>query len=77
MLITMDHGFRIEITRVSLGDGPANVETVYALAQTQDGARTLVRTAMRLTDEKVEVAGLITPEEAKRLGLKPYQVKHA
>jgi hypothetical protein len=66
----------IQVRRESLGAGPAEVETVCALGESQADVLTLVRTALRLDDEKVEIVRGLSSEEVERLGLKPFQVKH-
>jgi hypothetical protein len=71
------HGYVVQITHQSVGPGPAKVETVHVLAENQPAALTLVRTALRLEGEPIQVVRMITEAEAKILGLKPFQVKHA
>lgn len=66
----------IQVRRESLGAGPASVETVCAIGDSQTEVLTLVRTALRLEDEKVEIVRGLSREEVDRLGLKPFQVKH-
>ncbi len=73
----MTAGFQIEIHHPKLGSSPPKVETVYVLAETQEGARTLVRTALQLDDQPLHVVRTLAETEWKEMGLKPYQVKHA
>ncbi|MGQ0531541.1 MAG: hypothetical protein ACT4OF_02480 [Caulobacteraceae bacterium] len=66
----------IQVRRESLGGGPATIETVCAIGDSQAEVLTLVRTALRLEDEKIEIVRGLASDEVDRLGLKPFQVKH-
>jgi hypothetical protein len=65
----------VRITRESLGSGGPTLESVCALGDDQAAVLKLVKTALRLDDEKLEVVRMLGEDEAHRLGLKPFQVK--
>jgi len=67
--------YEVQIRRESLGSGAPRIETVCALAEDEHAVLTLVRTALRLEDEQVDVVRTLPDDEAQRLGLKPFQVK--
>ena len=67
--------FVVEIHRESLGSGAPRVENVCAMAEDEAAVLTLVKTALRLEDEKLKVLRTLPDEEAHQLGLKPFQVK--
>lgn len=67
--------FVVQVRRESLGSGGPTFETVCALADDEASVLKLVRTALRLEDETVDVLRALPDEEAHQLGLKPFQVK--
>jgi hypothetical protein len=70
-------GYLVNIRHEALGDAPPKQETVYVLCTDEREANTLVRTALRLTDETIHIVRTVPDGEWRALGLKPYQVKHA
>jgi hypothetical protein len=67
--------FVVQIRRESLGSGGPTFESVCALADDQAAVLNLVRTALRLEDEKLDVTRTLNEDEAHRIALKPFQVK--
>jgi hypothetical protein len=67
--------FVVQIRRESLGSGGPTYESVCALSDDQTAVMTLVKTALRLEDERLEVTRTLSEDEAHALGLKPFQVK--
>lgn len=65
----------VQVRRESLGSGGPSFETVCALSEDEASVLTLVRTALRLEDEQLEVVRTLPDSEAHKLGLKPFQVK--
>jgi hypothetical protein len=49
---------------------------VCALGDSRDDVLRLVRTALQLADEEIQIARELPEAEALALGLKPFQVKH-
>ena len=72
----MPAGYVIQIRREALGAGPATSETVCVLGDDTNAAIALVKTALRLGDETVQIVRTLSGEEARQIGLKPFQVKH-
>ena len=69
-------GYVIEIRRERLGPSE-NVEAVCVIANDQTAALKLVETGLRLDGtEDVRVTRALSDFEVRRLGLKPFQVKH-
>jgi len=66
----------VQIRRESLGSGAPSIETVCALGDDEAAVLKLVRTAMQLEDEALEIVRTMREDEVQRLGLKPFQVKH-
>jgi hypothetical protein len=66
----------VQVRRASLGSGPDEIESVCALGDSQDDVLRLVRTALQLADEEIQIARELPEAEALALGLKPFQVKH-
>jgi hypothetical protein len=66
----------VHVRRASLGSGPDEIESVCALGDSQDDVLRLVRTALQLADEEIQIARELPEAEALALGLKPFQVKH-
>lgn len=67
--------FLVQISGAALGPGAPKIETVHAVADDEVSALALVKTALRLQDERVDVVRALTEAEAERLNLKPFQVK--
>jgi hypothetical protein len=67
--------FVVQIRRESLGSGGPTFESVCALSEDEPAVLTLVRTALRLEDEKLEIKRKLSDDEAHAMGLKPFQVK--
>ena len=65
----------VQIRRESLGSGGPTFESVCALSDDQPAVLMLVKTALRLEDERLEVTRTLSEDEAHDLGLKPFQVK--
>lgn len=65
----------VQIRRESLGSGGPTFESVCALADDEAAVLKLVRTALRLEDEKLTVLRPLSDDEAHAMGLKPFQVK--
>lgn len=65
----------VQVRRESLGSGGPSFETVCALGDDEPAALKLVRTALRLDDEKLAVLRVLSEAETEALGLKPFQVK--
>jgi hypothetical protein len=65
----------VQIRRESLGSGGPSFESVCALADDVPTVLNLVRTALRLDDEKLEVTRTLREDEVHGLALKPFQVK--
>lgn len=65
----------VQIRRESLGSGGPTFESVCALADDEAAVLKLVRTALRLEDEKLTVLRTLSDDEAQAMGLKPFQVK--
>jgi hypothetical protein len=65
----------VRIRRESLGSGGPTFESVCALAEDEPTVLNLVKTALRLEDEKLEVARTLPEDEIQGLALKPFQVK--
>lgn len=65
----------VQVRRESLGSGGPSFETVCALSEDEASVLTLVRTALRLEDEKLKVLRTMPDAEAHKIGLKPFQVK--
>ncbi len=65
----------VQIKRESLGSGGPTFESVCAVADDERSVLNLVKTALRLEDEKLEVARTLREDEAQILALKPFQVK--
>lgn len=65
----------VQIRRESLGSAGPRFESVCALADDEPAVLTLVRTALRLEDEKLEVTRTLGDGEAETMALKPFQVK--
>lgn len=70
-------GYVVEIRHQSLGSGPAKLEVVYALGETEAAALVLVKTALRLDDEDLHVARVLSELEIRTIGIRPFQVRHA
>ena len=70
-------GYVIEIRHQALGSGPAKVEVVYALGETEAAALILVKTALRLDDEVLQVARALSEREIRSIGIRPFQVRRA
>jgi predicted rRNA methylase YqxC with S4 and FtsJ domains len=70
-------GFVVQVRHEPLGGAVPKIETVYALGDTQADVVVLVRTALRLEDEEVRIAGVLTDDEVREIGIRPFQVKHA
>ena len=70
-------GYVYEVQYVSLGAAPPKVECVYVICQHQSMAPTLVRAALGLSDETVDLVRVMPDGEWQGMGLKPYQVKRA
>jgi hypothetical protein len=66
----------VQVRRESLGAGRPSFETVCAFGENESAVLQLVKTALRLEDESVEVLRTLPDDKALELGLKPYQVKH-
>lgn len=69
-------GFEVEIAHAALGAAPPKSERVFVLAESEDQACTLVRTALRLSDEPITIVRILPEGEWKNMGLKPFQVGH-
>jgi hypothetical protein len=67
--------FLVRISGAPMGPGAPKVENVHAVADDEVSALALVKTALRLQDERVEIVRKLTANEAERLNLKPFQVK--
>jgi hypothetical protein len=65
----------VQIRRESLGSGGPTYESVCALSENEPAVLTLVKTAMRLEDERLEIIRTLSDGEAHAMGLKPFQVK--
>ena len=65
----------VQIRQESLGSGGPTFESVCALGDDEPAVLKLVRTALRLEDEKLVITHMLGDEEAHALGLKPFQVK--
>jgi hypothetical protein len=65
----------VKIRRESLGSGGPTFESVCALAEDEPTVLNLVKTALRLEDEKLEVTRTLREDEVQGLALKPFQVK--
>lgn len=65
----------VQIRRESLGSGGPTFESVCAVSEDEASVLTLVKTALRLEDEKLLVIRTLSEDEAHNLGLKPFQVK--
>lgn len=65
----------VQIRRESLGSGGPTFEFVCALADDEAAVLKLVKTGLRLDDEKLEVTRALSESEAHALRLKPFQVK--
>jgi hypothetical protein len=65
----------VQIRRESLGSGGPTFESVCALSEDKTAVLTLVKTALRLEDEKLEITRTLSEDEAHAMGLKPFQVK--
>lgn len=65
----------VQVKRESLGSGDPSFETVCAFADDERAVLQLVRTALRLEDETLQVLRTLPDDEALKLGLKPSQVK--
>lgn len=65
----------IQIRRESLGSGGPTFESVCALADDEPAVLKLVKTALRLEDEKLAITRTLGDDEAHAMGLKPFQVK--
>lgn len=65
----------VQVRRESLGSGAPSYKSVCAIADNEDGALKLVKTALRLDDEVLQVIRALSESEAHTLGLKPFQVK--
>lgn len=70
-------GFEVEVAYPALDASPPKRERVLVLADDEDQAHALVRTALRLTDEPLTVVRVLPEREWTGMGLKPFQVKHA
>jgi hypothetical protein len=65
----------VQIRRESLGAGGPTFESVCALSDNESLALNLVKTALRLEDEKLEIVRTLSEQDAHAMGLKPFQVK--
>ena len=65
----------VQIRRESLGSGEPTFERVCALSEDENSVLNLVRTALRLSDEQLEVVRPLSEAEVQAMGLKPFQVK--
>ena len=65
----------IQIRRDPLGNGPPTFEAVCCLADDQRAALALVKTALRLENETIQIARTLTEQEARAFELKPFQVR--
>ena len=65
----------VQIRRESLGSAGPTFESVCALADDEAAVLTLVKTALRLEDENLEVTRTLGDDEAVTMALKPFQVK--
>jgi hypothetical protein len=70
------HGYELVVRHDSLGGDTPKLETLFVLSEDETAAVTLVRTALRLTDETVHVVRTLSDAEWRAKGLKPFQVKH-
>jgi len=71
------HGYEVVIRHEALGGAPPKLETVFVVTEDENAAVTLVRTALQLTDQTIQVVRTLSDQEWKSRGFKPYQVKHA
>jgi hypothetical protein len=67
--------YLVRIRRESLGSGGPTYESVCALADDERAVLNLVKTALRLEDERVDVIRALSETEAQAIALKPFQVK--
>lgn len=77
MAVSVTNGYALQIMHPALGDGDPKVELVYVLSDNEASAEQLVRVALRLADEVVKVVGDLSEDEIRKLGLKPFDVRHA
>jgi hypothetical protein len=65
----------VKIRRESLGSGGPTFESVCALAEDEPTVLNLVKTALRLDDEELQVTRTLHEDEVQGMALKPFQVK--
>jgi hypothetical protein len=70
-------GFLYQVQHASLGGRPLKLERVYVVCDGEKVAPTLIRAALGLSDEAIELVRPLPDSEWQTMGLKPYQVKRA
>jgi hypothetical protein len=68
-------GYVVKVHHHALGPGAPRIETVCAHCDDEATAATLVKTALHLDDEEIEIERTLSDAEMRNLGLKPFQVK--